>query len=97
MRPVLYLTHLPASLSRCRATEASCRAVSSSLIIPQELHFYFHVRNDPLGLGEVFDDEEMFGEDLEGDLVGGVFGDDPGCDPVGDSVIIDSFESISFI
>ena len=39
------------------------------------------MRNDPLGLGEVFDDEEMFGEDLEGDLVGGVFGDDSGCDP----------------
>ena len=55
------------------------------------------MRNDPLGLGEVFDDEEMFGEDLEGDLVGGVFEDDPGCDPVGDSVIIDSFESISSI
>ena len=47
------------------------------------------MHNDPLGLREVI------GEYLEGDLVGGVFGDDPGCDPVGDSVIIDSFESIS--
>ena len=55
-----------------------------------------HVHNSPLGLGEVFDCEEMFEEDLEGDPVGGVFEDDPGCDPVGDSVIIDSFESISF-
>ena len=54
-----------------------------------------HVHNSPLGLGEVFDCEEMFEEDLEGDPVGGVFEDDPGCDPVGDSVIIDSFESIS--
>ena len=54
-----------------------------------------HVHKDPLGLGEVFDDEEMFEEDLEGDPVGEVFEDDPGCDPVGDSVIIDSLESNS--
>ena len=69
----------------------------SSWIIPQELHFHLHVHNNPLGLGEVFDDEEMFKEDLEGDPVGEVFEDDPGCDPVGDSVIIDSFKSISSI
>ena len=54
-----------------------------------------HVHNNPLGLGELFDDEEMFEEDFEADPVGEVFEDDPGCDPVGDSVIIDSFESIS--
>ena len=53
-----------------------------------------HVHNNPLGLGEVFDDE-MFEEDLEGDPVGEVFEDDPECDPVGDSVIKDSLESIS--
>ena len=45
----------------------------------------------------MFDDEEMFGGDLEGDPVGEVFEDDPGCDPFGDSVIIDSIESISSI
>ena len=53
------------------------------------------MHNNPLGLGEVFDDKEMFEEDLEGDTVGEVFEDDPGCDPVVDSVIIDSFETIS--
>ena len=70
---------------------------SSSEIIPQEWHFHLHLHNNSLGLGEVFDDEEMFGGDLEGDPVGEVFEDDPGCDPFGDSVIIDSFESISSI
>ena len=45
-----------------------------------------HVHNSPLGLGEVFDCEEMFEKDLEGDPVGGVFEDDPGCDPVGDFI-----------
>ena len=70
-------------------------AVISSLIIPQELQLHLHVHNDPLGLGEVFDDKEIFEEDLEGDPVEEVFEDDPGCNPVGDSVIIDSFESIS--
>ena len=54
-----------------------------------------HVHNNPLGLGEVFDDEEMFEDVLEGDPVGEVFEDDPECDPVRDSVIIDSLESIS--
>ena len=56
---------------------------------------YMHVHNNPLGLGEVCDDGEMFEDDLEGDPVGEVFEDDPECDPVGDSVIIDSLESIS--
>ena len=53
------------------------------------------VHNSPLRLGEVFDDDAMFEDDLEGDPVGEVFEDDPECDPVGDSVIIDSLESIS--
>ena len=88
MCPMLYLTHIPTFSSRCLA-------VISSLIIPQEVHFHLHVHNNPLGLGEVFDDKEIFEEDLEGDSVGEFFEDDPGCNPVGDSVIIDSFESIS--
>ena len=45
------------------------------------------MHNNPLGLGDVFDDEEMFEEDLEGDTVGEVFEDDPGYVPVGDNVI----------
>ena len=69
----------------------------SSWITPQDLHLHLHVHKDPLGLGEVFDGEKMFEEDLEGDPVGEVFEDDPGCDPFGDRVIIDSFESISSI
>ena len=59
------------------------------------IHSNMHVHMSPLGLGEVFDDGEMFEDDLEGDPVGEVFEDDPECDPVGDSVIIDSLESIS--
>ena len=53
------------------------------------------MHTNPLGLGEVCDDGEMFEDDLEGDPVGEVFEDDPECDPVVDSVIIDSLESIS--
>ena len=90
MSPVPYLTHFPTFSSRCLA-------VISSLIIPQEVHFHMHVHNNPLGLGEVFDDEEMFEDNLEGGPVGEVFEDHPGCDPFGDSVIIDSIESISSI
>ena len=67
----------------------------SSWIIKQVLHLNLHVHKDPLGLGGVFDGEEVFEEDLEGDPVGEVFEDDPGCVPVGDSVTIVSFESIS--
>ena len=74
-----------------------CLAVISSLIIPQEVYFHMYVHNNPLGLRAVFDDKEMFEEDLEGDPVEEVFEDDPGFDPVWDSVIIDSFESISSI
>ena len=59
------------------------------------LHLHLHVHKNPLGFGEVFEDEEMFEKDLEGDPAREVFEDDPGCDPVRDSVIIDSFESIS--
>ena len=62
---------------------------STGFELPYALH------NNPLGLGEVFDEEEMFEDVLEGDPVGEVFEDDPECDPVGDSVIIDSLESIS--
>ena len=43
----------------------------------------------------MFDNVEMFEDDLEGDPVGEVFEDDPKCEPVGDSVIIDSLGSIS--
>ena len=67
----------------------------SSWIIPTDLHLHLHVNKDPLGLGEVFDGEEVFEEGLEGDPVGEVFEDDPGCVPVGDNVTIDSLESDS--
>ena len=43
----------------------------------------------------MFDDEEMFEDDLEGDPVGEVFEDDPECDPIGESVIIDSPDAIA--
>ena len=69
----------------------------SSWITPQDLHLHLHVHKDPLGFGEVFDGEETIEEDLEGNPVGEVFEDDPGCVPVGDNVTIDSFESISSI
>ena len=44
----------------------------------------------------VFEDGEIFGNDLDGDLVGEVFEDDPEGDPVGESVIIDSLEDVEF-
>ena len=91
--PGLYSPHFSTFFFRCLMNMFNGMS-SSSGIIPQESHFHLHLHDNPLGLGEVFDDE-MFEEDLEGDPVGEVFEDDPGCVPVGDNVTIDSLESDS--
>ena len=72
MTPGLF-SHLPELFS-------GCQGGMSSWISPQDLHLHLHVHEGPLGLGEVFDGEEVF----EDDPVGEVFEDDPGCVPVGD-------------